>query len=186
MSFSRLIAVARKELLQILRDSRSLGIVVIMPVTLMFLFGYGVNLDLKGLPLFVYDQEGSQQSQDLLKRFQASQYFHIVRVVDHYSDLTTALDSGRAKMGIVIPWNFSRQLGSGKPVNLQALVDATDDNTANILVGYAQGVVQGYSAQAQNEWLQQRGQALQLSYHLSNPFVRREGLKIAGPFNRFL
>jgi ABC-2 type transport system permease protein len=161
MSFSRLLAVARKELLQILRDSRSLGIVVIMPVTLMFLFGYGVNLDLKGLPLYVYDQEGSQQSQDLLKHFQASSYFHIVRVVDHYSDITGALDNGNAKMGIVIPWNFSRQLGSGNPVSVQALVDATDDNTANILIGYAQGVVQGYSAQVQSNWFQRRGQALQ-------------------------
>ncbi len=56
-----------------------------MPVTLMLLFGYGVNLDLKGLPVYVYDQDGSQQSQDLLKRFQASEYFHIVRVVDSYS-----------------------------------------------------------------------------------------------------
>jgi ABC-2 type transport system permease protein len=161
MSFSRLLAVARKELLQIVRDSRSLGIVVIMPVTLMFLFGYGVNLDLKGLPLYIYDQEGSQQSQDLLKHFQASQYFHIVRVVNTYSDVAAALDNGSAKMGIVIPWNFARQLGSGNPVGIQALVDATDDNTANILVGYAQGVVQGYSAQVQSEWLQQRGQALQ-------------------------
>ena len=50
MSLTRLLAVARKELLHILRDTRSLGIVVVMPVTLMLLFGYGVNLDLKGLP----------------------------------------------------------------------------------------------------------------------------------------
>ena len=81
MSFTRLLAVARKEVIHILRDSRSLVIVVIMPVTLMLLFGYGVNLDLKGLPVYVYDQDGSQQSQDLLKHFQASEYFHIVRVV---------------------------------------------------------------------------------------------------------
>ena len=51
MSFTRLLAVARKEVIQILRDSRSLAIVVIMPVTLMLLFGYGGNLDLKGLPV---------------------------------------------------------------------------------------------------------------------------------------
>ena len=78
MSLTRLLAVARKEVLQILRDTRSLVIVVIMPVTLMLLFGYGVNLDLKGLPVYVYDQDGSQQSQDLLKHFQSSEYFHIV------------------------------------------------------------------------------------------------------------
>jgi hypothetical protein len=75
MSLTRLLAVASKEVVQILRDARSLIIVVLMPAVLMLLFGYGVNLDLKGLPVYVYDQDGSQQSQDLLKHFQASEYF---------------------------------------------------------------------------------------------------------------
>jgi ABC-2 type transport system permease protein len=161
MSITRLLAVARKEVIQILRDSRSLFIVVIMPVTLMLLFGYGVNLDLKGLPVYVYDRDGSQQSQDLLKRFQASEYFHIVRVVDGYPAITRALDDGHAKMGIVIPWDFSERLSEGGPVQVQALVDATDDNTANVLIGYAQAVVQGYSAEIQVNWLQERGQPVQ-------------------------
>ena len=161
MSFTRMLAVAKKEVVQILRDSRSLFIVVIMPVTLMLLFGYGVNLDLKGMPVYVLDRDGSQQSQDLLKRFQASEYFKVVKVVDGYSAITRALDDGHAKMGIVIPWDFSQKLHSGGSVQVQALVDATDDNSANVLIGYAQGVVQGYSAQMQSNWLQQRGQSLQ-------------------------
>ncbi|HEV2172595.1 MAG TPA: ABC transporter permease, partial [Nitrospira sp.] len=141
--------------------SRSLGIVVIMPVTLMLLFGYGVNLDLKGLPVYVYDRDGSQQSQDLLKHFQSNQYFHIARVVDSYSAITRALGDGHAKMGIVIPWDFSQRLSCCGPVQVQALVDGTDDNTANVLIGYAQAVVQGYSSQVQLNWLQARGQAIQ-------------------------
>ncbi|MFZ1938338.1 MAG: ABC transporter permease [Terracidiphilus sp.] len=161
MSFSRFLAVARKELLHIVRDSRSLIIVVIMPVTLMLLFGYGVNLDLTSLPLYVYDQDGSQQSQALLKHFQASQYFHIVRVVDRYDAVTHALDDGDTKLGFVIPWNFSQQLGSGRPVRVQALVDATDDNTANILIGYTQAVVQQYSSEVQVDWLQHHGQSVE-------------------------
>jgi ABC-2 type transport system permease protein len=161
MSLTRLLAVARKEVIQILRDSRSLAIVVIMPVTLMLLFGYGVNLDLKGLPVYVYDRDGSQQSQDLLKRFQASEYFHVVRVVNDYSAITRALDDGHAKMGIVIPWDFSSRLSNGGPVKVQALVDATDDNTANVLIGYAQAVVQSYSGEIQLDWLRQRGQSIQ-------------------------
>lgn len=161
MSLTRLLAVARKEVLQILRDTRSLGIVVVMPVTLMLLFGYGVNLDLKGLPVYVCDQDGTQQSQDLLRRFQASEYFHIVRAVDNVPAIEHALDSGQAKMGIVIPWNFSRRLSEGGPVPVQALVDATDDNTANVLMGYAQGVVQGYSTSVQVDWLRGHGLTLQ-------------------------
>ena len=92
MSLTRLLAVARKEVIHILRDVRSLFIVLVMPVTLMLLFGYGVSLDLKGLPVYVYDQDGSQQSQDLLKRFQASKYFHIARVVNSYPAIARALD----------------------------------------------------------------------------------------------
>src|ERR1039458_7878300 len=161
MSPTRLLAVARKEILHILRDSRSLGIVVIMPVTLMLLFGYGVNLDLKGLPVYVFDRDGSQQSQDLLKRFQSNEYFHIAQIVDSYPELTRALDDGHAKMGIVIPWDFSQRLNRGDIVGVQALVDSTDDNTANVLIGYAQAVVQGYSSQVQLGWLQAHGQRIQ-------------------------
>jgi ABC-2 type transport system permease protein len=161
MNLHRLLAVARKEVIQILRDSRSLMIVVLMPVTLMVLFGKGVNLDLKGLPVYVYDRDGSQQSQDLLKHFQASKYFTIVQLVNDYPSLAQALDDGQAKMGIVIPWNFSRQLSQGGPVQVQALVDASDDNTANVLIGYTQGVVQSYSTGIQLSWLHRRGQQIQ-------------------------
>jgi ABC-2 type transport system permease protein len=158
VSLTRLAAVAMKEMIQIRRDSRSLGIVILMPVVLVLLFGYGVNLDLKHLPIYVYDQEGSQQSQDLLKRFQASEYFNVVKVVNDYPALVHAIDNGNAKMGVVIPWDFSRRLQQGRTAQVQALVDATDDNTANVLIGYSQAVVQGYSSNVQLDWLRRRGQ----------------------------
>lgn len=161
MTWTRFLAVAKKEIVQVLRDSRSLTIVLIMPVILVLLFGYGVNLDLKHLPIYVYDRDGSQQSQDLLKRFQASDYFEIRRVVSSYSELTRAIDDGHAKMGIVIPWDFSQRLQDGRPVQVQALVDATDDNTANVVIGYTQAVVQGYSSAVQLDWLRNRGQTVQ-------------------------
>jgi ABC-2 type transport system permease protein len=161
MSFTRFLAVAKKETVHIFRDSRGLIIVLIMPVVLVLLFGYGVNLDFKGLPVYVYDREGSQQSQDLLKRFQSSQYFDVVRVVNDYRVLTQSLDDGHAKMGIVIPWDFSERLSDRRPVRVQALVDGTDDNTANVLIGYAQAVVQGYSADVQLDWLHNHGQLVQ-------------------------
>ena len=147
-----------KEMIQIRCDSRSLGIVILMPVVLVLLFGYGVSLDLKHLPIYVYDQESSQQSQDLLKRFQASEYFDVVKVVNNYPDLVHAIDDGSAKMGLVIPWDFSQRLQQGRTAQVQALVDATDDNTANVLIGYSQAVVQSYSSNVQLEWLRQRGQ----------------------------
>jgi ABC-2 type transport system permease protein len=159
MNLRRTLVMARKELLHIVRDPQSLAIVIAMPVILVLLFGYGVNIDLKGLPVVVLDQEGSQQSQDLLKHLQASSYFHVSASVNQYGALTRALDRGDAKAGVVIPWDFSQRLHEGGPVQVQVLVDATDDNSANILTGYLQSVIQSYSAQLQGEWLQNHGVA---------------------------
>ena len=157
MSWYRLAAMARKELIQIWRDSRSLGIVLVMPVAMMLLFGYGVNLDTKHIPVYVFDREGSQQSQDLLKRFQSSEYFDVVGVVDNYPALAKALDSSQARVGLVMPHDFSERLRTGETVSVQAIVDATDDNTANLAVGYTQSVVSGFSQQVQVDWLRQQG-----------------------------
>jgi ABC-2 type transport system permease protein len=150
---------AWKEAVQIRRDVRSLIIVILMPIVLTLLFGYGVNLDLKHLPVYVYDQEGSQGSRDFLKRFQASDYFDVERQVSSYSELVRAIDDGRAKMGLVIPYDFSKRLHDSSPVSVQALIDASDDNSANVLIGYSQAVVQGYSNDVQVHWLQNRGQS---------------------------
>ncbi len=159
MNLRRTLVMARKELLHIVRDPQSLAIVIAMPVILVLLFGYGVNIDLKGLLVVVLDQEGSQQSEDLLKHLQASSYFHVAATVNQYGALTRALDRGDAKAGVVIPWDFSQRLHAGGPVQVQALVDATDDNSANILTGYLQSVIQSYSAQLQGDWLQNHGVA---------------------------
>lgn len=157
MSWRRLAAMARKELIQIWRDSRSLGIVLVMPLAMMLLFGYGVNLDMKHIPVCVFDREGSQQSQDLLKRFQSSEYFDVVRVVDNYPALVSAIDSDQARVALVVPHDFSERLRTGETASVQAIVDSTDDNTANLAIGYTQAVVSGFSEQVQVDWLRQQG-----------------------------
>jgi len=157
MSWHRLVAIARKELIQIWRDSRSLGIVLVMPLAMMLLFGYGVNLDMKHIPVCVFDREGSQQSQDLLKRFQSSEYFNVVRVVNNYPALVRAIDSDKARVGLVVPHDFSERLRTGETASVQAIVDATDDNTANLAIGYTQSVVSNFSDQVQVHWLRQQG-----------------------------
>ncbi|HKZ53164.1 MAG TPA: ABC transporter permease [Candidatus Acidoferrales bacterium] len=157
MSWHRLAAIARKEVIQIRRDRRSLIIVVLMPVMLMLLFGYGVSLDLKHTPTCVFDREGSQQSQDLLKRFQASEYFDVVARMDNYPALVEAIDSGQCKLGLVIPHDFSRRLATGGTVGVQALVDATDDNTANLIFSYTEAVIGAFSADVRLDWLRRLG-----------------------------
>jgi ABC-2 type transport system permease protein len=157
MNLKRLAAVATKEIIQVRRDVRSLLIVVIMPIILVLLFGYGVNLDLKHMPIYVFDRENSQNSQDLLKRFQSSEYFRVEKAVNSYPELVRAIDSSRASMALVIPHDFTQKLRAGGPVGVQALIDATDDNTANVIMGYTQSILQGYSSDLQLEWRQRRG-----------------------------
>jgi ABC-2 type transport system permease protein len=158
MKFHRLAAIARKEVLQILRDARSIAIVVAMPVMMMLAFGYGISLDVKHLPVYVFDREGSQQSQDLLKRFQASDYFRIVQTVNNYPALVRALDAGRCRLALVVPHDFSDRLNTGRPVSIQALIDATDSNSANLAIAYSQAVIRTYSQQLQFDWIRRHGQ----------------------------
>jgi ABC-2 type transport system permease protein len=153
MKLHRLAAIAIKEVLQIVRDARSVGIVVAMPVAMMLAFGYGISLDVKHLPVYVFDREGSQQSQDLLKQFQASEYFKIVKAVNNYPALVRALDDGACRLAIVVPHDFSLKLNAGVPVSIQALIDATDSNTANIAIAYSQAVIQAYSQRVQVDWI---------------------------------
>ena len=158
MRWHRLNAIARKEVIQIRRDIRSLLLIVAMPLLLMVAFGYGVSFDIKHIPVFVYDREGSQQSQDLLKHFQASEYFRVVQSVTSYSEVVQALDAGWCRVAVVIPSDFSEKLKTAEPVGVQALVDATDNNTANVSVGYSEAVIQSYNRKLQLEWLQSHGQ----------------------------
>ncbi len=161
MNRHRLFAMARKETIQIRRDARSIAIVIVMPLVMMLAYGYGVSIDIKHMPVYVFDREGSQRSQDFLKRFQASQYFNVVKSVDNYPELVRALDTGRCQLGLVIPHDFSQRLNDGREVSVQALVDGTDNNSANVGIGYSQAVVQSYSQELRRQWLAARGRTAQ-------------------------
>jgi len=158
MKINRIRAIAGKEVLQIRRDVRSILIVVAMPIILMLAFGYGVSFDIKHLPTYVFDRENSQQSRELIRRFQSSEYFNVRKSVDSYRDLVLAIDSGDCQLAIVIPPDFSQKLAEGGPVSVQALVDGTDGNSANVGMNYADAVVLGYSQQIQLDWLRKKGQ----------------------------
>jgi len=161
MRSRRLRAIAVKELLQIWRDPRSLMVALLMPFTQMFLLGYGVTLDLQHIPICTFDREASQNSQALFKRFEASRYFAIARNVASYPALTAAIDRGDCKIAIVVPPDFSERLNDARIATVQAILDATDDNTANIALGYAQAVISGYSTDAVLDVMNRLGQELQ-------------------------
>jgi len=158
---------SRKEFIQIRRDPRSLVIALFLPLVQILLLGYGARLDANHIPVYVLDQEGSQDSQALLKAFQASPYFNVVKVVKNYRALVRAIDADECKLGVVIPWNFSERLDDAGRISVQALVDGTDDNSAQLAEGYAQAVVETYANNVQLNWFARRGLSQQAITPLS-------------------
>ena len=157
MSWRRVVAITRKEAIQIRRDPSSLLIILLMPLIQLFIFGYAVNLDIKHIPLCIYDRDGTQTSQDLLKHFQATEYFRVVSVAQSYREVVQNIDEGTCTVAVVVPARFSDVLRSGGQTSVQLLLDASDNNTAGIGMGYVQGIVQGYSTRLQASWIEKRG-----------------------------
>ncbi|MHB1300955.1 MAG: ABC transporter permease [Burkholderiales bacterium] len=152
MNIRRLLAMAYKEMLQIWRDPRSLAIALLMPLMQMAMLGYGVSLDIKHVPLCIYDQENSQQSRAIVGQFVSSGWFSISRSLDRQAGIRHAMDRGECTAALVIPVDFSRRLATTGSANMQAVFDATDVNTTNIALGYAQGVVAQANAQIAAHW----------------------------------
>lgn len=145
MKLSRLWAVARKELLHILRDPRSLAMGIAIPMLLLVLFGYALTLDVDDVPLVVWDQSGTPASRALVSGFQGSRYFSLRAFVDGYEEIERAIDHGDALMAVVIPADLGRATGAGVAPTVQILVDGSDSNTAATAIGYAENVVRRWS-----------------------------------------
>jgi ABC-2 type transport system permease protein len=145
MKWRRFWAIARKEFLHVLRDPRSLGMGIAMPMVLLLLFGYALTLDVDRVPLVVWDQSQSPASREFLSRLAASRYFAIRRQISNYRELEQAIDSGQALAGLVMPSDFARQVESGRTACAQLILDGSDSNTATIAAGYAEAVTRGYS-----------------------------------------
>lgn len=145
MKPNRVLAIARKELLHVIRDPRSLGMAIAIPMLLLLLFGYALTLDVDRVPLAVWDQSHSPASRDLVSRFDASRYFSIVAHVERYTDLERSIDAGRALAALIVPRDFAAHLASGREASVQAIVDGSDSNTATIVLGYLENVVLGFS-----------------------------------------
>src|SRR5581483_12446078 len=122
MKLNRLKAITVKEMLQIWRDPRSLMIALLMPFMQILLLGYGVNLDVKHLPICIYDGERSQESHELVARFEGSPYFAIMSRPDSRAAVTRAIDAGTCRMAFVVPSDFSARLADGHGA-VQAIVD---------------------------------------------------------------
>nr|MDA8165273.1 ABC transporter permease [Desulfobacteraceae bacterium] len=141
--------VARKEFLHIIRDPRSLGMGIAIPMMLLVLFGFALSLDVDRVPVLIWDQSRTPASRDLISRFQGSRYFEVKRFVDGYPAIDRAIDTaaGLTFMALVIPGDFATRLGSERPPAVQIAVDGSDANTAGIVLDYATRITADFSDQ---------------------------------------
>ena len=145
MKLGRLIAIARKEFLHVVRDPRSLAMGIAIPMLMLVLFGFALTLDVDNVPLVVWDQDQTPASRELVSRFSGSRYFSLREAVRGYPELVEAVNTGRAMAALVIPPRFAAQVETGRDTAVQWIVDGSDANTATLAISYAEAVVRAYS-----------------------------------------
>ncbi len=128
----RVIGLVRKELLQIRRDPSSYLIAGVLPLLLLFIFGYGVSLDLRRVPIAVVVEQATPESDSLLVSFRNSRFFE-VRLARHRAQMEDALVAGQVKGVVVLAADFSERLGRGDTAPVQIIVDGSDPNTAGLV-----------------------------------------------------
>jgi len=157
MKIQRLMAVAKKESLHILRDWRSLYLSLAIPVILIMLFGYALTLDLRNVSMVIWDQSHSIESRKLQSMFEGSPYFYISGTHDSYQGLQLAIERGTAIVAIIIPSDFAKKIRAGKTTQIQIIGDGSDANTSRLAMGYASTIGLIYSSQVTAKRMQLLG-----------------------------
>ncbi len=153
----RIYFIARKEFIQLLRDRRIFGMLIIAPIIQLVVFGYVATTDIRKTPMIICDQSHTADSRDFVNRFVSSGYFTVVGFVDGQDDIDPYLDSGEAVLGMIIPPDFARLLKRGEEATVGIYIDGTNSNLATSVSGYVQMIVRGFSNDLALEYLSSQG-----------------------------
>lgn len=148
---NRLLALLKKEFIQMRRDRLTLVILLIMPVVQLIIYGFAINTDVKHLKTAVFDQSLSAESRELLNSFTASEYFDLIYIEDSFEDVNRRVDAGDAKVGVIIPPDLEENLKHNRQTPVQVIVDATDSQSAASAIAAAQFIGNVKSQEALQE-----------------------------------
>jgi ABC-2 type transport system permease protein len=172
---SRMRALVRKEFQQILRDRR-LAMSLILPPTLqLLLFGFALNPTVANLHLGVVDDSKTPESRELVAQMTESKSFEPSGNYFSVNELSQDLADGKLDAGLVIPYDYARDLQRGWPVTVQVLLNAMNSNTATIAQGYTEGVVASYNQLIAGEGLHAQFQ------QIAAPSVNHRGMVLLHP-----
>jgi ABC-2 type transport system permease protein len=127
-------ALIKKEITHMVRDPRTLIMIFIMPILQLMLLGYANNTDIKNVPTVIFDQSHSQASRSLLAAFQSTGYFSYDYVASTDTEVTDMIDSGKAKVGITIPSDYTGNLLAGDTAQVSVQIDGSDPTTASSIL----------------------------------------------------
>jgi ABC-2 type transport system permease protein len=159
MSLSRLLALIRKEFLQIRRDPRTLVLVLVIPIMQMFLMGYSATNDIRNVPLAVLDNDRSPQSRTLLDAYRAADYFRVTAEAGSEQELRAMIDDGKVRAGVIIPQGYGKQIAGGGSAQILFILDGSDPTVASTALSAAQLIGQSYSTTILAQRLERRGAA---------------------------
>ncbi|QER41235.1 ABC transporter permease [Thermodesulfobacterium sp. TA1] len=138
--FKRCIGIAKKEFIELIKDKLYLTFVFIVPIIVMFLLGYGLNLDVKNLPLAFLDYDRSKVSRDYIDGFINSEYFKLYALVNDYKEAEGLINSAKVRAIVVIPQDFSQKIYKGEKTEVQVLIDGTYPSRAEVVKGYINNI----------------------------------------------
>ncbi|GMU94069.1 MAG: transport permease protein [Candidatus Hydrogenedentota bacterium] len=133
-------AIAYKEAIHIVRDSRTLILMLVIPGLQLTIFGYAIELEVKDIPTVVLNRDGRPASRELVDRFTNSGYFRLVGRVVSDEDLNRFIVRGEAKVGLKIPSDYSDRLLLGRAASIQILIDGSDSTIASQALNVANGI----------------------------------------------
>lgn len=146
VSLVRLLAVARKEVIQLRRDPRSLAMAFLVPAVMVVFFGYVINFDVNDIRLAVVDQDRSVASRELVQAFVGAGRFRVTERPARVEAIDSLMIRGDIRMALVIPPGFARDLASTHAAAVQGIVDGADANTASLALNYATAIVTAWSS----------------------------------------
>jgi ABC-2 type transport system permease protein len=156
----RIAAVTKMELLHILRDLRSLIIVVFLPMLALILFGYALTFEIKNASVVIWDEDNSVLSRNLADRIHNSIYFDVKYRINSDSQLDYFIDSGKAVVALRLPVDFSEKISNKKPTAIQIIIDGSDSQTASQILSNIQVLIQNFSSEIFMDILQREGKVV--------------------------
>ena len=156
-------ALIKKEMTHMLRDTRTLVFIFLMPIMQLVLLGFVNNTDIKNVPTVVFNQDNSRASRALLDSFNSTGYFSFDYAVYSQVEVNNLIDSGKASVGIVIPPDYGSNLTTGKTADVLVLLDGANPTVAGSVLSAAALVGQAHGASVRSQQLSLRGPAVGVS-----------------------